>query len=735
MKFMNRCDVNAKERTATMLQSPATPKYGFTRTLLVGFLLLGFFISGTFNELKAQFGQASHVQVKLISEAQWASPGETVWLAVEMKAQPDWHIYWRNFGDTGMETTFEFKLPKGVTAGTVQWPYPERITAADIVSYGYSGDQYFLVPINVGKSVKPGTVIPVKVHVGWLECSEVCIPGETDVSLDLPVKRQPAQADARYAQLFSDARFKIPQPLTDWKVAAKATDDAYILQLIPPAWFKGELKEVYFYPYETDVIKYEKQQKLTKKDGSYLLTVHKAEAGKASVDTLKGVLVAEPGWRGAGSEKGAEIKVAVSKKLLSAPKHSEISSIWLAILFSFLGGMILNLMPCVLPVLSIKIMRFVKQAQDEKAKPWKHGALFTLGVLLAFWVLAIALLILKAGGEQLGWGFQLQSPTFLIILSVFMFLLGLSMFGVFEIGTSLTTVGGAAKSEGWFGSLMDGVIATIVATPCTAPFMGGALGFALTQPAWISMVVFTFLGLGMAFPFALITSIPALLKYVPKPGRWMESLKQFMGFLLVATVIWLLWVLGQQTGSVVLVLVLFDLLLTSIAAWIYGRWGNLAMEQRTRIIAWILALLILGLSNWYILENYPKYIEEPSATVTTGEINWQPYSDQLLQQLLDEGKPVFVDFTAKWCLSCQANEQIAFSSEEVQKKFKELGVVALKADWTRRNPEITKALARFGRMSVPLYVLYSGRKNDRPQILPEVITPSIVLQALDTLKK
>ncbi|RLD13931.1 thiol:disulfide interchange protein [candidate division KSB1 bacterium] len=712
---------------------PKFQRHAKFHNALLALLLTLVLFDGVASRLWAQFGQASHIKVKLISEAKWASPGETVWLAVEMKAQPDWHIYWRNFGDTGMETTFEFDLPKGVKAGQVQWPYPEKITAADIVSYGYSGDQYFLVPLTVDKTVKPGTVLHIKAHVGWLECADVCIPGETDVALELPVKNQPVQADEKYVQLFSDARFRIPKPLTDWKVAVKATDNAYIIQLIPPQWFKGTLKELYFYPYDTDVVKYKEEQTLKKKGSSLLLTVPKA--GKASVDTLKGVLVAEPGWRGAGSEKSAEIKVAVTKKLLAAPKHSEISSIWLAILFSFLGGMILNLMPCVLPVLSIKIMRFVKQAQDKKAKPWKHGVLFTIGVLLAFWTLAIALLILKAGGEQLGWGFQLQSPTFLIILSVFMFLLGLSMFGVFEIGTSLTTVGGAVQSEGWFGSLMDGVIATIVATPCTAPFMGGALGFALTQPAWVSLIVFTFLGLGMAFPFALITSIPALLKYVPKPGRWMESLKQFMGFLLVATVIWLLWVLGQQTGSVVLVLVLLDLLLTSVAAWIYGRWGNLAMEQRTRIIAWVLALLILGVSNWYVLENYHKYEETPSVTSISGEIDWQPYSDQLLQQLLDEGKPVFVDFTAKWCLSCQANEQITFSSEEVQKKFKELGIVALKADWTKRNPEITQALAKFGRMSVPLYVLYPGRKDADPQLLPEVITPGIVLQALESVKK
>lgn len=698
---------------------------------LISLLLLLF---GFNTYVQAQFGQKSHIKAKVFSEVKWAAPGKTVWLAIELKAEDDWHIYWRNYGETGMETTFQFTLPQGVTAGEVQWPIPEKITAADIVSYGYSGDQYFLVPVTVDKSVKPGVKLPVKIHISWLECADVCIPGEADLKFLLPVKQAPPEVDDQNVELFSNARFRIPRPLTDWQVNAASRGDSYILQIIPPKWFKGDLKDLYFYPYEQNVIDYTKEQVLKKEGNSYRLIIPKVSPDSLA-DTLKGVLVANPGWRGEGTEQGAEISVAVSKKLSSVPGGSKISSIWLALLFAFLGGMILNLMPCVLPVLSIKIMRFIKQAQEENAKPWKHGLLFTIGVLLAFWVLAIALLILKAGGEQLGWGFQLQSPAFLIILSAFMFLLGLSMFGVFEIGTSLTTVGGKAQAHGWLGSLMDGIIATVVATPCTAPFMGGALGYALTQPAWSSMLIFTALGLGMAFPFALITSIPALLKYVPKPGRWMESFKQFMGFLLVATVIWLLWVLSQQVGALVVILVLFDLMFTAMAAWVYGRWGNLAMPQKTRVIAWIIALILLIGSNWYVLAKYSDFVITPNSVHSSGEIDWQPYSDELLNRMLEEGKPVFVDFTATWCLTCQANEQLVFSSEEVQKKFKELGVVALKADWTKRDPKITQALERFGRMSVPLYVLYYGKKGEQPQILPQLITPSIVLDALNFVKK
>ena len=704
------------------------------RVFNVFLLLLAFLVIFNFPATGwAQFGQESHVKVRVFPEVKWAAPGETVWLAIEIKMQPDWHIYWKNYGDTGLETTFDFDLPKGTTVGEIQWPLPEKITAANIVSYGYSGTQYFLVPVTLDSLYKEN-VLPIKMHISWLECADVCIPGETDVSITLPVKKEKPQPDVKNAELFSNARFHIPQPLKDWKVEATSEGAVYKIRLIPPTWFKGDLTDLYFYPYEQEVIKYNQPQQFEKKGNEYWLTIPKI-APDSLVESLKGVLVAAPGWRGEGTEQGAVIDVPVGKKLSSVSSANGISSIWLALLFAFLGGMILNLMPCVLPVLSIKIMRFINQAQEEHAKPWKHGLLFTLGVLLAFWALAILLLVLKAGGEQLGWGFQLQSPTFLIVLSVFMFILGLSMFGVFEIGTSLTTVGGKAQASGWLGSLMDGIVATVVATPCTAPFMGGALGYALTQPAWASMLIFTFLGLGMAFPFALVTSIPALLKYVPKPGRWMESLKQFMGFLLVATVIWLLWVLSNQVGAMVLILVLFDLMFTAMAAWIYGRWGNLAMPQKTRTIAWLLAFLILAVSNWYVLDKYTDYVITPNSTHATGEINWQPYSDALLQSSLAEGKPVFVDFTASWCLTCQANEQLVFSSEEVQKKFKDLGIVALRADWTKRDPEITKALERFGRMSVPLYVLYSGKKGDEPQILPELITPSIVLDALQYIQK
>ncbi len=404
--------------------------------------------------------------------------------------------------------------------------------------------------------------------------------------------------------------------------------------------------------------------------------------------------------------------------------------IWIALLSAFLGGIILNLMPCVLPVLSLKILGIVQQSGEDSKKRINHGIAFTLGVVSSFLILAGILLLLRAGGEQLGWGFQLQSPAFIILLTILLFLFGLSMFGVFEIGTSLTAVGQSSSNDtGFVGSFSSGILATVVATPCTAPFMGSALGFALSQPTVLALLIFAMLGLGMALPYLLLTTVPALVKYVPRPGAWMESFKQFMGFLLMATVLWLLWVFSLQVGAEGLLILLAAFIIVSIGGWIFGRWGNIAKPKPTRVKAMILtALFIIGGVVFAF-----KFIDTNvtvNQSLEKGNIKWQKFTPDLLSNSLKEGKPVFIDFTAAWCLSCQVNEKVAFGSEDVQKAFKKLGVVMLKADWTNSDAMITKELAKFGRNSVPLYVLYSGKENEEPQILPEIITPGIVLDAL-----
>jgi thiol:disulfide interchange protein len=406
----------------------------------------------------------------------------------------------------------------------------------------------------------------------------------------------------------------------------------------------------------------------------------------------------------------------------------ENTSLFIAIVFAFAGGIILNLMPCVLPVLSIKIMGFIQQAGEDKRKTRKHGLAFTLGVLVSFWILAGLLIALRAGGEYLGWGFQLQSPAFIIVLSILLFLFGLSLFGVFEIGTTFTSAGQNLNSTGYMGSFASGILATIVATPCTAPFMGSALGFALSQPVYVSVLVFTSLGLGMALPYVLLTNIPKLQRFVPKPGAWMESFKQFMGFLLMATVLWLLWILSLQAGSESVIFLLISMVIASLGAWIFGRWGNIAKETKVRRTAQLISLIIIAAALLFSFKNIEAKSSKNTTITRQGKIEWHKYSPEKVEEGVKKGDPVFVDFTAAWCLSCQVNEKVAFGSDKVQDAFADKNILALRGDWTNSDSEITKALAQFGRNSVPLYVLY--KPGEKPVILPEILTPQIVLDAI-----
>jgi len=412
-----------------------------------------------------------------------------------------------------------------------------------------------------------------------------------------------------------------------------------------------------------------------------------------------------------------------------------LNNLWLALLFAFLGGLILNLMPCVLPVLSIKILSFVKEASDHKGRALSGGLMFSAGILVSFWILAGTLIALRAGGEQLGWGFQLQSPIFLTILASFIFLFGLSLLGVFEIGTSLTGAGNiAASRSGRMSSFLSGVTAVVVATPCTAPFMGSALGYALSQSYVVSLAIFSALGLGLALPYVILSASPRLMRFVPRPGPWMETLKHIMGFLLMATVVWLSWVLALQAGATAIALFLMGLVLLGVGAWLWGRWGTPVTTGRLKVAARVLTVFFL-LAGFGI-GLYGTSFDAPITAKTNNSdgLAWESFSQKKLDQLTASGQPVFVDFTAAWCLSCQVNEKVALNSEDVVKKFEELGVATLKADWTSYNEEITKALAEHGRNSVPLYVLYIKGKTNSPIILPEILTPGVVLKALENIK-
>lgn len=667
-----------------------------------------------------------HVEAELVSEVQTIRAGQPFWVALRMRMLPHWHTYWLNPGDSGLPTKIEWRLPEGFRAGSIQWPAPEKIDTPPLVTFGYSDEVFLLTEITPPAELEAGKPSTISAKADWLVCREECIPETAQLLLTLNSSDTEPLTDPKWESAFRKTRLRLPASLPDWSLTASLAGDFITLTFKKPADFKGSLSGVTFYPETPSVIDHNAPQKLTETEQGFTLQLKRSEYSTNTPKEIRGVLVNPNGWDSEHISMSILAPVSTASTLATtAPPPS--GSIWLALALAFLGGIILNLMPCVLPVLSIKILDFVKQAGESHA--WKHGLIFTLGVLVSFWLLAATLLLLRAGGEELGWGFQLQSPTFLVILSHILFLLGLNLFGVFEMGTSLMGAGSGIGRSGWSSSFMSGALATIVATPCTGPFMGSALGFAMTQPAWSSMLIFTSLALGMASPYLLLSSIPGLTRYIPKPGAWMESFKQFMGFLMMATVVWLAWVLGVQLGIDATAGLLAGFVVAALAAWVYGRWGNFARTTLTRRIALAIALTLSTTGLTISL-----YAGSTAQSRSRGYgIEWQAYSPELVSKLQAEGRPVFIDFTAAWCLSCQVNERVTFSSDEVKEELKRRNVVTVKADWTSRDEKITKALAEFGRNGVPLYVIYSGRPGDSPRILPEVITPSIVLEELRKL--
>ncbi|MBZ0183971.1 MAG: thioredoxin family protein [Melioribacteraceae bacterium] len=670
------------------------------------------------------------VEANLVSEINSIQPGSTFWLGINLKMENEWHTYWKNAGDAGMATYINWNLPEGFTAGEIVWPYPMKIYMSGLANFGYEGETTLLVKLTAPQNYADETVT-IKAHVEWLVCKIECLPGNANLEIALPVKNTLPEVNEAALEKFADARFNIPLNESSWKIESVKSENEVIIK-VTPAEYDYELTDLYFFPSKNGIYQNAPDQKFELRNGSYYLTVLLENFRAEEPESLDGVLVTSQGWRGENSEKALNVNVEFQDQF-EVNEESNIT-VLAAIFFAFIGGLILNLMPCVLPVLSIKILGFVNHKNQSRSASFVSGLWFTLGVLISFWILTTLLLILREGGEALGWGFQLQSPIFIFLISVFLFLFALNLFGVFEFGTSLTTLENKIDTQnGKFSNFLSGVTAAIVATPCTAPFMGTALGFALTQSALVNVLIFSSLGFGMAFPYLLLSAFPKWMKIIPKPGEWMIKLKQFMGFLLAATVIWLIWVYGLQKGSDGVILLLISLLLSSIAAWVYGNWGMIYIKKTKRVTAQIISLLIIAFALYFGISNSAdaKTVGANTA-INSSYIDWQKYSQTKVDSLLNEGKPLFIDFTAAWCLSCQVNERVALNNQEVADKFEELGITAFKGDWTNKDDEITRALASFGRNSVPLYILYD-KESKVPIKLPEILTKSIVLDALNNL--
>ena len=648
------------------------------------------------------------VRAWMAADAVASASGKSFTVTIVLDLQPGWHTYWQYPGDSGLPPKVTWQLPEGWTAGPIEFSVPHQFPEpGDMIVYGYEKRQLLRATITPPKDLPQNQVYDLKASLTWLACKELCVPGSAEVELQVPG----------------------PTPVLDWMGPRNPHGD-WPLSGKPPfpvsvsgknetklLSFTGESGIAYeFYPDPAE--------------GTTAGHVTQIASGNAIVFSIP--------WEGSASFKGLLVE-KVSRKAWwigensgsaanSASPHSGIAlGVLIAALFSgFLGGLILNLMPCVLPVISLKTFSFIAQAGESPARIFRHGLAFAAGVFAWFLGLGVLVIALKAGGSQVTWGaFQFQNPWFVVGLSVLVFLFALNLFGVFEItlsGSAATSIDQASSRDGYAGSFFQGLFATLLATPCTAPFLGSALGFAFGQSPAVILAMFASVALGMSLPYLLLSARPAWRKWIPKPGTWMERFKQFMGFPLLATNLWLLWVLQNQRGpeAVLVLLVLF--LVLGFCAWIYG----LSRRGSLLLILLILASASIAVAGRKIASSVPVTAKGESRE----GLVWVPYSPAALDALRSEGKPVFLDFTASWCLTCQFNERTAINVPAVRKVIHEKGITAMKGDWTNSDPTITEALKSFGRVGVPLAVYYPAGKGTEPIILPELLTEKIVLDAI-----
>jgi thiol:disulfide interchange protein DsbD len=684
------------------------------------FLLLGCF------QAQASSFEAATEQVKaqLVASVDTVRPGDEILVGVQQRIIPHWHTYWKNPGDSGLATRIDYELPKGATVGEIQWPTPGHITMGPVTNYGYSNQVILLSKLKVPDNIAAGGLFPVKAKVKWLVCEEECIPQEVELALDLPVVLPGADV-GRGSPLIETARAGLPVA-SPWPIGLAHNGNALVLKIKGLGQQSASIGNIRFFPDDWGRVSHGADQPKHITGDTVELQLKPGDAPLSSGAKLTGVLAVTEGTDSDSVTRGYLVDVA---SFDSAPAKTESKLVLAsALLLALLGGVILNLMPCVFPVLSIKALALIKHARHEPRQTKLHGLAYTLGILASFLLLGVILIALKAGGAEIGWGFQFQSPLFVLAVAYLMFTVGLSLSGVFSIGGSITGVGSSlAGRSGYSGSFFTGVLATIVATPCTAPFMGAAVGFALSQPPVALLAVFFSLGLGLALPYLLLSNWPSLQRRLPKPGVWMDRLKQGMAFPMYAAAVWLVWVLAQQSGINSIVAALGGMVAIAFAAWLYEvtKYSE-KTAQRTGLGFSVLLLSAALFGGYFGVEEAPA---SAVASETTGQ-HWEPYTTARLKELRGQGKPVFLNFTAAWCISCLVNEKVALSQDAVIDAFKHAGITYLKGDWTNRDPEITRILAEFGRSGVPLYLYYPAGVSTSPVILPQILTPEIVTQAV-----
>jgi thiol:disulfide interchange protein/DsbC/DsbD-like thiol-disulfide interchange protein len=742
------------------------------RALLIATVLL--FTQGVTGQTvkSPSTSQRHHTRVELRADVAGIQPGVPFTVGVLMKMDEGWHTYWQNSGEAGLPTRVEWTLPEGFAASEIAWPLPHKYNeSGDVLTYGYEDETMLLVQITPPAVLRAGTSVTVKAKVSWLECEKLCVPGSADVALTLPVTREkPRQANEA---LFAHYRALVPRPLAaqpGFSLKTEAKNSTIVIEL----QVEGDKQFVVqndvapdFYPHAHDSLTFGRTAVRATPTGATLSVPVSAFENISGPLTVSGVLLYQ--FSG-GERQAAVISIPLSREFCSGIKlegeastpareglldqtfttvqtaHTE-QPLILYILFAVIGGVVLNIMPCVLPVIGLKIFGLMRMAGHEPARVRRLGWFFSFGILASFLVLALLVIILKAAGEQVGWGFQFQEPLFVIAMCTIVFAFGLSLFGVFEINVPL--VGALANAgateernsgQGYLSSFSEGVFATILATPCTAPFLGSAMGFAFSQPAHVILLLFASVAFGMALPYLVLTTKPNWMKFMPKPGEWMVTTKQFMGFLMMATLVWLLHVLGSQLGMEAVIWTAAFLLFVGFACWLVGRFATLTASRVRYFTTWTAAVLVVALGFFLFIGDVLKArdilsntsVDKTSAPAgETDGIAWQPFSLEQLESHLKANRTVFLDFTAEWCLTCKVNEKTVLADKAVVEAFKKNNVVPMKADWTNGDATITRLLQKFGRSGVPLYVVFPAGKPHEPIVLPEVITTGIVLSAIE----
>jgi thiol:disulfide interchange protein len=709
-------------------------------------------VAGLGGTAKADPVQTGHIEVELVSQEAGAAPGSTVYVALRQKIQPGWHTYWRNPGDAGDATRIVWTLPAGWTAGDIVWPTPEKSRVGPLLDFAYTGEVLLPVPISVPASAQVGSVVTLKAAAAFLVCEQVCVPEDAVVTLTLPVVAGVPGADPKWGAKVTETLAKAPKPAG--LKAVFALQGSVLKLAVTGAPLKGaDLSGAFFYPYSGKVIEHPPEQGIERGPEGLTLSLtpgYDFTQAEAKPTELSGVLAlngaayeitATPGAIPAGAGGLGAPPAAAPPLKGGFVRFDEGPGLGLplAVVFAFLGGLILNLMPCVFPILSMKAASLTAHAHDA-GRTRVQGLAFLAGVVVTFLVLAGLLIAVRAGGAAVGWGFQLQSPAVVAALALLMLLVALNMSGVFEVGVSVQGVASGASGSGLGGSFLTGALAVVVAAPCTAPFMAGALGYALTQPPLAALLVFLGLALGFAAPFVLLAFIPGLLARLPRPGPWMDVLKKGLAFPMYATAAWLAWVYSQQTGSIPLAALLAASVLAAFAAWLYGLAQARRIEGKGAAVPFVLAALSLVAAVGLVVAGVraapaASAPAAASAEVSTGPgLASEPWSPEKVKALQAQGKVVMVDFTADWCVTCKVNEGTALKGQRLVDAFKASNAVLLRADWTRRDATIAAALAEHGRAGVPLYLVYP-KGSGEPVILPQLLTEGLVIEAVETAAK